>query len=61
MVFHSLTLAFVNYFIIGYAYARGFDMVTFLSGTMTLVLFFLICASMAILVAYISELHTKMA
>ena len=54
-------MAVINFFVIGKAYDRGLDFGSILSHTITLVLFFLLCSSMAMIAAYISELHAKMA
>ena len=40
---------------------NGLDIGSILSHTITLILFFLLCSAMAMIVAYISELHSKMA
>ena len=61
MVFHTFILAIIYYFILGESYQRGLDFGSVLSHTIMLVLFFILCSSMAMVVAYISELHSKMA
>ena len=61
MISHTVILAFINYFVVGSAYQRGLDFGEVLNHTIMLLLFFILCSSMAMVVAYISELHSKMA
>ena len=61
MIFHAVVLALINYFVIGEAFQRGLDFGSILNHTIILILFFILCSSMAMVVAYISELHSKMA
>ena len=57
----SVAMAIINYFVIGYAYKKGLGFGTVISHTLTLILFSLLCSSISVVIAYISELHYKMA
>ena len=57
---HTVTLALINYLIQNVAYLKATDFSGILNSATLLVLFFLLCASMAMVVVYISELHGKM-
>ena len=61
IVFLTVDLAFINFFILGEAYQRGLKFGAVINHTIIVILFFILCSSMAMVVAYISELHSKMA
>lgn len=61
LVLHISTMALINFFVIGYGYKKGLGVVDVIGHALVLICYFFLCSCISIVIAYISELHSKMA